>query len=453
VKNLLSQYRKQGAAVRLLAFGWLALMLLLPFHAFISTWGGSTIGPLSAWKAWKDILLASLVLLAIVQAFIDPEMFRQIWKYWITKLIFVYGLLHVAVALFVGNQTEPLLLGLSINLRMLSIFLVAEVVFYYIKVTKQDLTKVLLAPAVVVVGFGLLQVLFLPYDFLRHFGYMEGITIAPFNTIDQQLDQLRIMSTLRGPNPLGSYLILPGVVILSFVIGFMVRFYKNKTRKRASNLLFATCSLLATLVVLYGSHSRSAWLGFVIACGVCVLLTVSSKWRLVLIGLGIAGLLVGSAGLYQMRESSFVQNVILHDNPDVGPSQTSNSDHLLALKDAAQDIGERPLTGCGPGCAGPASFYDSDGAKLSENYYLQVGQEVGVIGIGLFCAIILLVGRELFKQRSNSLALALFASLVGISVANMLLHVWADDTLAYVWWGLAGAVIATSKFNIIKKRS
>jgi hypothetical protein len=38
-------------------------------------------------------------------------------------------------------------------------------------------------------------------------------------------------------------------------------------------------------------------------------------------------------------------------------------------------------------------------------------------------------------------ALALLASLIGI-IANLLLHVWADDTLAYIWWGIAGAVLA-----------
>ena len=184
-----------------------------------------------------------------------------------------------------------------------------------------------------------------------------------------------------------------------------------------------------------------------------MIVILSTKWRLILVSAGLVGLAIGSFGLYQLRDTSFVQNVILHDNPEIGPEQTSNSDHTLAIKDAIGDIKQQPLTGCAPGCAGPASFYDPDGAKLSENYYLQIAQEVGVVGLGLFLAINILVGIQLFIRRQDALALALFASLIGISVANLLLHVWADDTLAYIWWGIAGAVIANSRFKVVEKRS
>lgn len=444
VKNLLEQYKKQTLPIRILAVGWLILMILLPFHAFISTWGGTTIGPLSLWKSWKEVLLAGLVLLVILQAFLDPKMFKYFWGSWITKLIVAYGVWHVIITLLVGNQRDALVFGLAINLRIVSMFLIGGVVAYYLKPSKEFLTKLVLVPAGVVVGFGLLEIFLLPYDFLARFGYKAGVTIAPFNTIDQQIDRLRIMSTLRGPNPLGAYLILPIVIAVSRL---------QKAVGRKIKLLITFCLLLPAMVVLYYSHSRSAWLGFAVALGIYILLALSKKWRLVLVGLGIFGLLIGAVGVYQYRSSSFVENVILHDNPEIGPDQTSNSDHTLAIKNALIDIKEEPITGCAPGCAGPASFYDPDGAKLAENYYLQVGQEVGVAGLGLFLAINILIGIELFKRRSDTLALVLFASLIGISVANLLLHVWADDTLAYVWWGLAGAVIANSRFKVVEKRS
>lgn len=444
VKNLLSQLKKKPLLVQFLAIGWLALILLLPFHAFISTWGGTSIGPLNLWKAWKEVLLAGLVLLVIIQAFLDPKMFKHFWGSWITKLIVVYGVWHVIIALLIGNQGDALVFGLAINLRIVSMFLIGGVVAYYLKPTRDTLTKLILFPAGVVVGFGLLQIFLLPYDFLAHFGYIDGVTIAPFNTIDQQIDQLRIMSTLRGPNPLGAYLILPLLIVVSKM---------QEATSRKKQLLTAFCILLPAIIVLYGSHSRSAWLGFVVASGLYVLLSVSKKWRLILVSVGIIAASLGSLGLYQIRDTNFVQNVILHDNPEVGPEQTSNSDHTLAIKNALTDIKEELITGCAPGCAGPASFYDPDGAKLSENYYLQIAQEVGVVGLGLFIAIDILVGVELFKRRSDSLALVLLTSLIGISVANLLLHVWADDTIAYVWWGLAGAVLVKSYKTEIGKRS
>lgn len=444
MKNLLSQLKKQTLVVRIITLGWLILMVLLPFHAFISTWGGTTIGPLSVWKSWKEVVLSALVLIVILQAFLDPKMFKHFWGSWITKLIVVYGVWHVIITLLVGNQRDALVFGLAINLRIVSMFLIGGVVAYYLKPTRDILIKLILLPAGVVVGFGLLQIFLLPYDFLAHFGYIDGVTIAPFNTIDQQIDQLRIMSTLRGPNPLGAYLILPLILAVSML---------QKAVGRKSKLLIAFCLLLPAIIVLYSSHSRSAWLGFVVASGVYVLLSVSRRWRLILVSVGIIAASLGTLGLYQIRDTNFVQNVILHDNPEVGPEQTSNSDHTLAIKNALGDITQDPLTGCAPGCAGPASFYDPDGAKLSENYYLQIAQEVGVVGLGLFIAINVLVGIQLFKKRQDALALALLASLIGISVANLLLHVWADDTLAYIWWGLAGAVIANSRFKFAEKRS
>lgn len=452
MKNLLSQLKKQSLLVQILAIGWLALILLLPFHAFISTWGGTTIGPLNLWKAWKEILLSILVLIVIIQSFVDVKMFKHFWKSWTTRLILAYGLLHVFVALLIGNQASPLAFGLAINLRIVSIFLVGSVVFYYIRPDKKELIRLLIVPACLVVVFGLLQMFILPYDLLSYFGYKEGVTIAPFNTIDQQIDQLRIMSTLRGPNPLGAYLILPGVLLVGLLVAILDRTKKDSTRIILRKFVGLSVVFIGLLIILYGSHSRSAWLGFVISAGVYLMVKLSTKWRLILVSVGLVAVIIGSVGIYQLRDTSFVQNVILHDNPEIGPVQTSNSDHTLAIKNALGDIKQDPLTGCAPGCAGPASFYDPDGAKLSENYYLQIAQEVGVVGLWLFIAINVLVGIQLFKRRQDPLALALFASLIGISVANLLLHVWADDTLAYVWWGLAGAVLVKSYKNEIEKR-
>lgn len=425
--------------MQILFVGWVCIMVTLPFHALISTWGGTTIGPIEAWKVWKDVLLVVLVLVAIAQAFLDPKMFKTLWSSWITKLIFAYGAIHVISVLVVGNEVQPLLYGLAINLRLVSFLLISEGVFYYLGYRKKLLAAVVLIPAGLVVCIGLLQMFVLPYDFMQWFGYDKNTTIAPFHTIDQQLDQLRYMSTLRGPNPLGSYLILPGVIALGAIMkhGFKRRRSLFDTRVLPGVLLGS----LAGAIVLFGSHSRSAWLGFVVACGVYILLSVPVVWQKRLIGIGLVGVLVVGALVFQLRDTAFVQNVILHDNPEIGPAVTSNSARVDAFNEAVADISERPLLGCSPGCAGPASFYDEDGTKLAENYYLQVGQEVGVIGLLLFVAIVGLVGWEFYKARDYTEALILFCALVGLSVANVLLHVWADDTLAYVWWGAAGAIL------------
>jgi O-antigen ligase len=95
------------------------------------------------------------------------------------------------------------------------------------------------------------------------------------------------------------------------------------------------------------------------------------------------------------------------------------------------------------GSAGPASFRNTDGVpKIAENYYLQLGQEVGVLGMALFIAINILVGVELWKLRTQTLSRILLASLVGITFINLVSHAWTDDTISYVWWGLAGIALS-----------
>ncbi len=40
------------------------------------------------------------------------------------------------------------------------------------------------------------------------------------------------------------------------------------------------------------------------------------------------------------------------------------------------------------------------------------------------------------------LARVLLASLAGLSVMAMLMHIWSDDTIAYLWFSLAGLALA-----------
>jgi O-antigen ligase len=120
----------------------------------------------------------------------------------------------------------------------------------------------------------------------------------------------------------------------------------------------------------------------------------------------------------------------------------SNSDHLAAVKRSLASVAANPL-GYGPGTAGPASLRDRlQTGFIGENYYLQLAIEVGVIGLVIFLGIIGIVGWQLWRAGAqNDVALALAASLAGISIINLFLHGWSDSTIALMWWGAAGASI------------
>ena len=94
------------------------------------------------------------------------------------------------------------------------------------------------------------------------------------------------------------------------------------------------------------------------------------------------------------------------------------------------------------GIAGPASTHNNHPAKIAENFYIQIGQETGVLGLVVFLVINIIVGYRLFLSRADTLSLLLFASLIGISLVNMVSHAWADDTLSLIWWAFAGVALS-----------
>jgi len=153
-------------------------------------------------------------------------------------------------------------------------------------------------------------------------------------------------------------------------------------------------------------------------------------------------LVIGSGALIAFRNNDHVQNAFFHTDEHSRSADSSNQDRASALKGGLRDIVHEPF-GRGPGTAGPASTRNNQGGRIAENYYLQIGQEVGLIGLTVFVAINILVARALWQNRRDILACVLLASLAGLTLVNTLSHAWADDTLSLLWWGLAGMALGS----------
>jgi hypothetical protein len=297
-------------------------------------------------------------------------------------------------------------------------------------------TTLVLVPAAIVVLFGLLQAWVLPYNFLQHFGYGPA-TIAPYMTVNSNLHYIRVQSTLRGANPLGAYLILALSVIA-------VQFIRSRSnRVRLGYGLFG----IGTAIVLFFTYSRSAWLGAALSLACLTVAAIKSTRVRRWIWLSVAALLVIAVGLtLALHNNTRFEDIVLHTSPHTVPT-TSDQGHESALRQGLHDLANDPL-GRGPGTAGAASVYNRDGSiRLAENYFIQIGQEIGWLGLALFIIINLLVAVALWRVRADPMALALWASLIGISFVGLLSHVWADDTLCYLWWGLAGIALSPYLFK------
>lgn len=419
-----------------------AIIMLLPFHAFISTWGGSQIGPLLVWKSWKEILLVLLVPLVIAYLCIKPDAWRLLWRRWVNKLIILYFIMTGVFAVTSDASIEAAVAGTMMNLRFLAIFLLAQLVAAsdhpWIVYVKKWIQPWLLTSSILVCILAVLQVSVLDKNFLTQFGYDKLHTIAPYALLDENAGALRAFSTLSGPNDLGAYLLLPLALAAAL-------FWKNRRD------ILALAMLVIGTVTLFLTGSRSAWIGAFCALAMLALLQVPRKQMMTWLKVGALPLVAaGVLFLWLATIVPVLRLAIFHSSPgDAHLLEGSSQEHWNAVVAGLQNAFYHPF-GQGVGIAGPASAYNTYAPPMiAENYFIQLAQEVGWYGLALFLAITVALVRQLWARRAEVLPCALLASFVGLSSIGLFLHVWADDPMAMVWWAVAGLVA----FSAPAKRS
>src|SRR6185369_4305517 len=129
----------------------------------------------------------------------------------------------------------------------------------------------------------------------------------------------------------------------------------------------------------------------------------------------------------------------------------SNQYHWYFVRRGLDGIAAQPL-GHGPGTAVVVSIQNPHGGLLTENYYVQIGYEVGVLGLAVFVALNGLVYVWLLR-RHDLWTVVLLTSFWGYVLMNMLLHTWSNEAVAAQWWLLAGAGLASAKGKSSPKRA
>ena len=386
-------------------------------------------------KSWKEILmlLAGLLMLVILYQ-------KKRWDILTNPIVLVmagYALLHLLLLPAYWQGVTSSIAGLMIDLRYLLFFVLVYVALLLYPSLRRTFIVTFFIGAFIVAAFALLQVFVLPVDVLKYIGYNTS-TIVPYLTVDENTDYIRINSTLRGPNPLGAY----AVVVLSLLFAFWLRAkqVKPQTQKLALSVI-----VIGSFVALWASYSRSALIAAFAAFGVIILATIGRKLsRKLWIGIFVIIFAI-AGGLFAARDTDFVSNVLLHENASTGAEVSSNDGHADSLQDGVARMVQQPLGG-GIGSTGSASLYGPD-PLIIENQFLFIAHEVGWIGLGLFIYITFLVLRGLWRQRSDWVALGVFASGIGLILVGLLLPVWVDDTVAIIWWGLAAVVLAGKEQN------
>lgn len=472
------------------------LLAVLPFHALLVTSGTKLIlgpghAPIAALAAWKEGLLAVILLIATIE-FLRKSSFKLDVIDWL-----IVSLLAIALSLPKTN----FLFGFKYDFVPLIVFMILRRVTWSPAFWALA-ERALLWIGVAVAAYGIIT-FFLPLRFFSALGYSESYSLyvpdgplAAFQKISGTSIR-RIQSAFSGPNQFGIWLLIPISVYLTKLTRMSEPFglfqsrkskIKNpatssgESEKRKSDRSFGIGHL--SLVIFLGlalllTFSRSAWIGaFVIGC--------ASAWRMAskkFFAYGVGSFLIFAIGMSLLFPSVFIRRMSL-----IG--------HVARPLQAVRMIVEHPM-GLGLGSAGPAANHTRDpcvflepGSDFSwarensglcifvgdeqvqpadrrcdcpflpENWYLQIGVELGILGMVLYVGLIwmmiwrLAVANIKWKVKNKSSILnsqfSMFLAFFAVSIAAFFLHAWEDSAVAYTAWILSAA--ALSRQNLIQDR-
>ncbi|TSC92124.1 MAG: O-antigen ligase WaaL [Candidatus Berkelbacteria bacterium Licking1014_96] len=426
----------------------LIFLFLLPLNAFIITYAKHLfdLDPtqrliLTLWKEWLVFCLLIWAVYKVTQL----HNYKVTKLYWFDYLIFGLFILALLTIIWGIKDIKTIAFGLRYDFEFFAVYFIGRVM----RPNPKELTtalKVVLASSLIVVIFGILQATVLPWDFLNKFGYTYALEWTPGNALQSSQivgstrELSRIISTLSGPNQLGSYLTLIGVLLLSIIL-----FARKNLFKIGAGIYF-----LIILLPLYRTYSRSAWLGLV--CALIVLLTYlivrifspkrplpKSNFLPAMITI-VAVVSISIAGFAYLNSAN---PILLQEMARRG---FSTSNHLEALSKGVELIKDHPA-GLGIGFAGPASQWGLglENSVITESFFLQIGVEMGVLGIIAFVIIIISLIIKLFREInrkeevvSKIILLGSALGLIALSVNALFLHSFADTATSLTLFALIG---------------
>ncbi|MSR68420.1 hypothetical protein EXS66_01375 [Candidatus Saccharibacteria bacterium] len=404
-------------SLNFMTWGAAIFLLALPFLPFFSI----TLGSIGT---SQGVLLA-FVFLWLVYSINNR---RVGFEFDNTNVAFIaIAFLSFVVSTVVRPETTPFILGIKNNILPIIALLVFQLPFNKKHLLIKNIQWIVIIPGLIVALLAILQSTIIPPDFLETIGYkttdLSINTIDPRQTVDGSLKIYRAFSTLGGPNQLGAYLILP----FSFVLAYFLK------RKKWWALGLSLPILAAILL----SFSRSAWLGTIAALIAVVILLANKKQRIyIAIASFFITILAGAVVLVVASQNQAFQNVVMHGRYFENRIEGSDQQRLASLATGLDKVMAKPF-GSGLGSAGPASHRSAE-PVITENWYLQIALEIGIIGLVLYFIAFSSLLIDFYRRIDEPLAVGLYAATVGILVANLFLHTWADSTISIAMFSLYG---------------
>jgi O-antigen ligase len=302
---------------------------------------------------------------------------------------FVVGLPNGALTALILRRFAEMVLSLALVYVLIAIMCSREALIRTLRVL------ILVAALAALIGIVLY---FLPGEIsirllsaLAPFGYPSGDTVLHYINDDPTLTQ-RATGLWIDPNAFGGFLLVSGALMLPQIF----------SRERVLPLWVILISLGLVCLALVLTVSRGAMLGLL--C-VAVALGIVRYRRLLVLGAILVGLVLVLPP---------TQDLVSHFAQGFAGQDLATQMRFGEYKDAFRLIERYPLLGVG--------FADTPDVDLYigvSNMYLLVAQQMGLLGLTAFMAIVVTLYVSAFQSRKR---------------------IWPDEMLSAIWLGALGAV-------------
>jgi hypothetical protein len=396
-----------------------AWLVLLPWHAFLKTWLSSLFLGSNAdylptlsniLSTWKEGLLLVLLIGSLWQAR------KSNWQLWLKQpSTIILGLYIMSLVIFGTLHTpdwKTWLLALRTDLLFVpSLIFGIACQFIFDTEQKKQLLKWTCYSLLIATSIGIVAWMFAP-DIGLHFGYspyessyVENKPLPIYHCLFIQDHCIpRLQATFSGPNQAGA--------LMALLLGLMAIVFQF------------SWWLLIPLFALIITFSRSALIGVIIAS----IYWIPRKW-------------LWKSGLIAV----ILLVAILFWKPDLITHGLSSVEHWDKTNAGIEHIIQEPL-GSGLGTAGPVSrrVFGEEKALISENWYLQIGEEAGIFSLLLLLLYTGWLIKDYLHQPDRQTAL-IGGVLLALSIQALFLHLWEDSMVTILVWFWVGQSIIQAK--------
>ncbi len=235
----------------------------------------------------------------------------------------------------------------------------------------------------------------------------------------------KVYSTLINPNILAGYLVMLIPLAVSYIIERFIDTNRCKNRLYNSWVIVSIFLMFITLV-LTGSLGGlvSLYIGLLIMFSVYLRYNKQNtkiKLPLIMVSL-ISGFFIFFLIFYKFGESEV-------------------SNRIFWWLGALRMIQDRPLTGVGTGCFGDVYLKYKTGelnSLYAHNYFLQMGAEVGLLGLGAFVWMLVIFFRQVIKKLKSPLYIGFLSSISAILIFSLIDYNLCIPVNSILFWAILG---------------